>query len=187
MSEPARLDGVVRAFRYDPTGGKQFLGAWIECGDGTQWILSYDEQSPLHAFADRRVIALGAPNVAPGAQQLISLDRSRPLGHFGASSVRVVEVPPDVGIVEVGPEERLSGRFERCGSGEGAAPLRFVTEHDAFWVVNDPAGVKLECPLEVRAYPVQQGASVAGHADPWRWIICPYSMADLWEWRERGR
>ena len=62
------LEGVVRAFRYSPEApGKQFLGAILECDDGREWVISYDEQSPFHAFAGRRVRVCGAQSAeVPG-------------------------------------------------------------------------------------------------------------------------
>jgi len=60
MNDPKkdiRLEGIVRASRYDSSAqGKQFLGAAVECGDGTVWVIDYSEQSPFHAFAGRQVV-----------------------------------------------------------------------------------------------------------------------------------
>src|SRR5512147_3084853 len=60
MSEQEKgivLEGIVHASRYDRSGqGKQFLGAAIECSDGTVWVIDYSEQSPFHVFAGRQVV-----------------------------------------------------------------------------------------------------------------------------------
>jgi hypothetical protein len=78
-----RIEGIVRAFRYAREGqGKQFFGATIECSDGKEWVISYDEQSPYHAFADRRVLASGEL-YKPGGQHIISRDGR--LGRFTLS------------------------------------------------------------------------------------------------------
>ena len=65
------IEGVVRAKSYaHGAEGKQFLGAAIECPDGTAWIIDYSELSPFHALADHYVMASGELYV-PTGQRLI--------------------------------------------------------------------------------------------------------------------
>ena len=188
MSEQGKelqLEGVVRAYRYTPDGGKQFLGVELECSDGRQWIISYNEQSPFHAFADRRVLVSGEP-YKPKGQSPMSRDRNRPLGHFRVTTMRLVEILAGLELVEVGAEQDLFGQFERRASATGQPTLFFVTdEGDTFLVANDPAGATVGRRVEVRAFPVQPSPSIPRPPEQWFWIICPCSMEDLWAWRER--
>ncbi len=98
-SDPeVRVEGIVRAWRYDGAAtGKPF--ALIECTDGTEWVITYDEQSPFHAFADCRVVVFGKPFVPkPWSQHLIDSDGGA-LRHFMASTLRLVEPRPDAKIL----------------------------------------------------------------------------------------
>jgi hypothetical protein len=84
-----RLEGILRAYRRDSRfEDKPFLGAEIECKDGTLWIITYEEDSPFHRFADRQVVVSGEP-YEPTGQHLIS-DGGK-LGHFHVSSIRLAE------------------------------------------------------------------------------------------------
>jgi hypothetical protein len=86
-----QLEGIVRASRRDPDGqGKQFLGAAIECSDGTVWVLTYQEDSPFHTFADRRVMVSGEP-YKPTGQHLIGWQGARKVGHFRVANIRLAE------------------------------------------------------------------------------------------------
>ena len=85
-----RLEGIVRASRRDPSGqGKGFLGAAIECNDGTAWVITYQEDSPFHLFADQHVVIVGEP-YKPKGQALIRW-HGRQVGHFRVSSIQLVE------------------------------------------------------------------------------------------------
>jgi hypothetical protein len=88
-----RLEGIVRASRRDPSRqGKPFLGAQIECNDGTVWVITYEENSPFHAFADQHVVVLGEPYTPPTAEQhLMGRHGGQKLGHFHVSSIRLAE------------------------------------------------------------------------------------------------
>jgi hypothetical protein len=88
-----RLEGIVRASRYDPSApGKQFLGAAIECDDGTVWVIDYDEQSQFHAFAGRHVVTFGEPfTPSKDSQHLIEWEGGKRPGHFRVSTIRVIE------------------------------------------------------------------------------------------------
>jgi hypothetical protein len=188
MSEHGRelqLEGVVRAYRYTAGRGKPFLGVKLECSDGKVWIISYDEQSPFHAFADRRVLVSGEQYQPKKGSFIVSLDRSRPLGHFRATTMRLVEISSSSELAEVGPSQHLSGRFERRANANGST-LFFVTDRgDTLLVVNDPAGAIVGRHIEVLGYPVQLSPSIPRPPGRWFWIICPCSMEDLWVWRER--
>src|SRR5262245_4085276 len=93
---------------------------------------------------------------------------------------------PDGEIVEVGRGHRLRGRLQRGTSDTGKSMLFFVTENgDTFLVANDPAGATVGRSVEVWAYPVKQSSSMQEPRGQYLWIICPYSAADLWEWRGR--
>ena len=178
-----RLEGIVRASRYDPGGrGKQFLGAAVECSDGKVWVIDYDEQSPFHALADCHVVVSGRPYTPEG--QRIGGDQI--VGHLRVSTMRLVEVTPDGELVDVGPRHRLSGRLERVTSDTGELTFSFVTEKgDVFLVANDPAGATIGQNVEVWAYPVKPSPSIRRSPGQYLWITCPYSAADLWEWRRR--
>ena len=100
--------------------------------------------------------------------------------------MRVIEVTPDAQLVEIGARQELFGRFKRGTGAPQESSLSFVTEKgDTFLVFNDPAGVTLGRIVEVWAYPVQPSPSIPRSAEQHLWIICPCSLADLWEWRER--
>jgi len=181
-----RLEGIVRASRYDPIDqGKQFLGATIECSDATVWVIDYEEQSPFHVFTDRQVVATGEP-YEPEGQYLIDWGEGKTLGHFRVSSMRPVEVASDAELLEVGAGYGLRGRFERSAGYPGESVLSFVTDSgDVFVAANDPAGVSVGPSVEVWAYPVQSSPSIQRPQGRCLWIICPYSAADLWAWRRR--
>ena len=183
-----RLEGIVHASRYDSSArGKQFLGTGIESSDGKVWVIDYDEQSPFHAFAGRRVVVFGEPyEPEPEDQHLVGWGEGKQLGHFHVSTLRPVEVMPDGELVEVGPGHRLSGRLQRGTSDTGEPMLFFVTENgDSFLVANDPAGAKVGRSVEVWAYPVKRRSSMPETRGQYLWIISPYSAADPWEWRGR--
>jgi hypothetical protein len=179
------IQGVVRARSYTfGVDGKQFLGAVIEPPDGAAWIIDYGEQSPFHALADHKVMASGEP-YEPTGQRLMAWRGRYDIGHFRVSTMRPVEVTPDVQVLEIRAEQELSGRFERDRA-IPESPLAFVTDDGrTFSVFNDPAGVVFGKCVEVSAYPVQPGPAARRSAREYLWIVCPYSMADLWEWRKR--
>jgi hypothetical protein len=181
-----RLDGIVRAHRYDPSSQrKQFLGAKMECRDGTKWVLDYNEQSPFHLFANRRVTVSGHP-YEPSGQRLSRSADGQKLGHFRVSIMQIVDVTPDDAFVEIGPKQVLVGRFERGTSNTGETKLSFIAEDGSiFMVVNDPAGASAGKRVEVRAHQVQLEPSRVCTAAKYLWIICPLSAADLWKWRQR--
>jgi hypothetical protein len=186
QEKKVRLEGIVHASRYDPNApGKQFLGATIECSDAKVWVIDYEEQSPFHAFAGRQVVVSGEP-YKPEGQYLIGCGGGKTLGHFRVSTMRPVEVTGDAELLEVGAGFDLRGRFERGTGDTGKSMLSFVTEKgDAFVVANDPAGVSVGPSVKVWAHPVQPSPSIQKPPGPYLWIICPYSAADLWEWRGR--
>lgn len=187
MSDPdeaeIQFEGVVRAFRYDPGAqGKQFLGAMIECADGSEWVIDYDEQSPFHVFADHQVLVSGRPYTPEGQR----IGGNRIIGHLRVSTMRVVEVTSEVEFVEVGPAQHLSGRFERSANETGEATLTFVsTNGDAFLVANDPAGAVTGRSVDVLAYAVEPSPSIRKSSAEYLWVICPHSAADLRKWRKR--
>jgi hypothetical protein len=185
MSEQAkelRLEGIVRG----RGGGKKFLPGptTIECSDGKRWVIDYDEQSPFRAFADRHVLVSGEP-YTPSGSHLISRDRERPLGHLNVSTMRLIDLAEDAELVEVGPGQHLTGRFERRTSG-GESMLSFLTESDTFRVANDPVGATVDDSVRVSARPVQRGPSVRRAPARCLWIICSCSTGELWAWSERG-
>ena len=182
-----RIEGIVRAHKYDPDGrGKQFLGAIVECADGIEWVITYDEQSPFHAFAGRRVEAFGRRHVVGPGQHLISSSFGGNLAHFTVSRMCLVESVPEARLSEVGAGRSLFGKFKRGARDTGGSALRFVTkEGDMFWVANDPAGAPAGRTLEVQAYPVRLSASIPAPTGPHLWIICPHSEEEIWEWRGR--
>jgi hypothetical protein len=179
-----RLEGIVHADRYDPGGqGKQFLGAAIECSDGTVWVIDYEEESPYHAFAGRRVVVSGEP-YEPEGQHLIGWRGAKRLRHFRVSTMRLVEATPDAWLIEVGAGHHLSGRLERGTGGAGVSALSFVAENgDTFLVVNHPAGATVGRNVKVLTYPVRP--TLPRSTGQYHWVLGPRSSADLWEWRGR--
>jgi hypothetical protein len=182
-----RLEGTVHAYHYDRNaGGKDFLGAFLECSDGAVWLIDYEEQSPFHAFSGRRVVVAGEPYTPGKGQRLFGWRGGKTTGHFRVSTMRSVEATADLEVVEVGEGFALPGRFERDTSDTGESMLRFVTQNgDVFAVANDPAGASVDRDVEVWAYLVQPSPLLQKSTWQSLWIICPYSMSDLWEWRGR--
>jgi hypothetical protein len=177
------LDGIVRARSFvEGESGKPFLGAMIECDDGTRWVIDYNEQTPFHLFANRRVLAIGQPyRPDPRAQIIIRTADGGTIKHFKVARLRVAEPTGDLQFAEVGPEQRLSGQLTQTTS---ESMLCFTTENgDKFLVANDPAGAAPGRSVNVVAYPVLPSSQ--GTAAKHLWIICPHSAADLWEWRRR--
>ena len=181
-----RLEGIVRASRYDPGApGKQFLGATIECDDATAWVIDYEEQSPFHACTSRQVVATGEP-YTPKGQHLIGWREGKPVGHFCVSSMRPVGATSDADLAEVGAGCDLRGRFERETGDPNESVLSFVTDSgEVFVVANDPAGASVGLIVKVWAYPVRPSPSIHRPPAEYLWIICSHSAADLWAWRGR--
>jgi hypothetical protein len=174
-----RLEGIVLA----PgclSARKGPVVAEIKCRDGAVWVIDYDEQSPYHAFAGRRVVVSGVP-CEPPMQHVIGVR-----GHLGVSTMRLVEATPDAWLTEVGAAQHLSGRFERATGDAREASLSFVMEKgDTFLVANNPAGATVGCTVTVLAYPVQLSPCISRSPQQYLWVICPWSYADLEELRGR--
>ncbi len=185
MSEQEKglwLEGIVHR-RY--TLLAPWLGAEIECGDAT-WVIATDDLSPYHAFAERRVMASGAPYEPKYRQRILSRVGEKPIRHFRVSTMRLAEATPDAWLTEVGEEQRLAGRFERGAGDGGEAALSFVTEEGvAFLVANEPPGAAAGGRVEVTAYPVLPTPSSARRLRQSLWVICPYTHKETWEWRRR--
>jgi hypothetical protein len=172
-----RLEGIVHARgSFCPPEGP--VVTEINCRDGAVWVIDYDEQSPYHAFAGRRVVTPGFP-CEPPMQHVIGVR-----GHFAVSTMRLVEVTPDAWLTEVGAGYPLCGRFaHHC---EESAALAFVTETgETFLVANNPAGATVGGTVQVLAYPVQLSPCISRSPQPFLWVICPWSYADLEELRGR--
>ena len=187
-----QLDGIVLASAYDHAAtGKQFLGAVVECSDGTRWVVAYSEQSPYHVFAGRRVLVSGEAYL-PSGQQIIQMDGKRTndgtLRHMRVITMRLVDETPDDRFVEVGAEQQMAGRFEPRSSDIGESLLNFVTENGvSFQVANNPAGATIGRRVEVSAYPISSSVLTRRSTEQCLWIICPHSAADLWKWRSRSQ
>jgi len=172
------LEGIVGARgSFAPRRGP--VTTDIKCTDGAVWVIDYDEQSPYHAFAGRRVVAWGSP-CAPPMQHRIGVT-----GHFAVSTMQLAEVASDAWLIEVRAPQDLVGRFEHGGAGAGAeSELFFVTEDgDAFRVANNPAGAAIGGLVNALVYPVQLSRSVSSPQQA-LWIICPWSYAKLNELRD---
>jgi hypothetical protein len=183
-----KLEGVVRAHRYDPTAkGKQFLGAAVEGEDGTIWVIDYEEQSPFHAFDGHHVVAYGEPyDPGPESQHLVEWGEGKDPRHFRVATMRHAGAMVAAELVEIGPGHRISGHLGREVTDPRESTLSFVSEKgDSFLVANDPAGAILGRNVEVWAYPVQMSPTAKRLLGQYLWIICPYSAAELWEWRKR--
>jgi hypothetical protein len=174
-----RLEGIVHApGSFSPRTGP--VVATIKCRDGAEWVIDYDEQSPYHAFAGRRVVASGLP-CEPPMQHVIWVS-----GHFAVSTMRLAEASPDAWLIEVGGAQHLSGRFERGTGDAGESALSFVTEKgDTFLVTNNPAGATIGCLVDALAYPVQLSPCMTRFPQQSLWVICPWSYADLEALRSR--
>jgi hypothetical protein len=182
VEDEVGFEGTLRAFPFKQgAGGKQFLGAIVECDNGERWVLSYEEQSPYHAFAERRVAVKGVPlTPAPESQRLLGVR------HLRASRVRLVEPQTDVGPWEVGRGRSLSGQFVTAGRPAGGALLLFETSPgESFLVVNDPPGVTLGQTVEVEAYPVKMSPPAGEFARGCLWICTRCSYSEIWGWRAR--
>jgi hypothetical protein len=177
--EEVRLEGTVHALGHI-TASCGPLVTTIKCPDGAEWVIDYDEQSPYHAFAGRRVVATGLP-CEPPPQHVLFVT-----GHFGVSTMRLVEVTNNAWLTEVGAGRILSGRFHRGAGTAGESTLSFVTETgDAFQVANNPAGATVDCTVQALAYPVRLSPCIAMGTQQHLWIICPWSYAELWGLRDR--
>jgi len=122
----------------------------IQCADGAVWGIDYDEQSPYQAFIERRVVASGFP-CHPLMQHRIQVT-----GHFAVSRMQLAGPAPDAWLTEVGSAQELAGHFEHCiGCEASQCELSFVTGHGAFQVVNNPAGMSVDEPVNALAYSVQ--------------------------------
>jgi hypothetical protein len=179
--EEFRLEGVVPAPGCFTGGQRPWpIVATIESSDGAVWVIDYDEQSPYHAFAGRRVVVWGV-QCEPPICHVIGVN-----GHLAVSTMRLVEMPADAWLIEVGEQQYLSGRFEGGAGDAGESALTFVTEQgNTFLVANNPAGATAGCTVKALVYPVQLSPSMSGPSQRWLWVICPWSSADLWELRAR--
>lgn len=180
-----RLEGIVHASRFDPDAqGKQFLGATIECSDAT-WVIDHEEQSPFHVLAGHQVVAFGEP-YKPEGQHLISRGGDKKLGHFHVSILQPAELTSGAELVEVGARFDLDGRFELASGDTAESTFLFITgSGEVFAVANDPAGASVGRSVEVSAYPVHVSPSLRKRPERYLWIICPYSVVDLRDWRRR--
>ena len=182
-----RLEGIVHADRPAHRLDAGEFPAIIACSDGTEWVISYGEQSPYHAFADRKVVASGRPYMPTGAH-IIGTHRGQKLGHFRVSTMRLVTVTPDAQLVEVGEEQHLSGRFKVGTNDSGPLVLSFVTEKGTtFLVANDPAGLIVGRDVKILAYSVQPYRLTQQSPEQYLWTLCPCSVQDLWDRRGRSR
>ena len=177
--EELRLEGTVQAPGH-LTARRGPLVTSIKCPDGAEWVIDYDEQSPYHAFAGRRVVASGRP-CEPPHQHVLGVT-----GHFGVSTMRLVEEAADAWLTDVGPGHLLSGRFDGGTSDAGECPLSFVTgTGDAFRVANNPAGATIGCTVHALAYAVRLSPRIGRILQQYLWVICPWSYAELWGLRGR--
>ncbi len=177
-SEELRLEGIVAPGGISARNGP--IVAIIKCSDGAKWVIDYDEQSPYHAFAGRRVVASGFP-CEPPSEHVIGVR-----GHFAVSKMRLAEVASDAWLTEVGAGHLLSGRFDGGAGDAGEAGLSFVTgTGDTFLVANNPAGVTTACTVRALCYPVRLSPGIAKPHQQYLWVICPWSYAELWGLRGR--
>jgi hypothetical protein len=120
MTVETVLNGVIRAQEYVPSeDGKQFLGAIVDCTDGTQWVVDYEEQSPFHLFANRRVVASGKPYIPNRRVQHLSAAGNRSIGHIDVLGMCLAEPVRDLPFAEMGPRQRLHGQFTRRATSGG--------------------------------------------------------------------
>jgi len=189
QNEELRLEGIVHGFQsFSSLEGGEFP-VFLECNDGTEWVISYGEQSPFHAFAERQVVVTGQPYKPTGAYVIGTSRRSgqRP-GHLRVSTMRLLEASPDAQLAEVGEQQDLSGRFRSETTDSGESILSFATEEGRrYLVANEPAGVSSSSGVvRVTTFAVQLSPLVQRSSDQYLWIICPCSAGDLMEWRGRS-
>jgi hypothetical protein len=177
-AQERQLEGTVIArSAFRPRSGP--VTTEIRCADGAVWVIDYDEQSPYHAFIERRIVASGLP-CHPPMQHRIQVT-----GHFAVSRMQLAGPAPDAWLTEVGPAQELAGHFEhRIGCETSQCELSFVTEHDAFQVVNNPAGMSVDEPVDALAYPVQLSPNVSRGMRQAIWVITQFSYAELGKLRD---
>jgi hypothetical protein len=176
-SEEIRLEGTVHAPGHN-TIHQGPLVTTIQCPDGAEWVIDYDEQSPYQAFAGRQAVVSGRP-CEPPCQHVIGVT-----GHFAVSTMRLAVAAADAWLTEVGAGQFLSGRFDGSTGDAGESRLSFVTEAgDAFLVVNNPAGATIGCTVQALVYPVRPTTSLEKPSQQYLWVICPWSYAELWSQR----
>ncbi len=150
-------------------GGKRFQGVWLVREDGERWVVDYRARDHWKPFEGATVEAVGRTWSPQG--QAISAT------HFRVHSLRV---KPDAGTawVYLGPEQKLSGRFEiRLGqagsklSGE-SWPVFIATGGGSYQLANevtlkDKPGKR----VEVTARPVERSPFTAHMPGPTLWIL----------------
>jgi hypothetical protein len=147
----------------------------IKCHDGAVWVIDYGQQSPYKAFVGRWVVVSGVP-CEPPMQHALGVT-----GHFGVSTMRLVDATPDAWLMEVGAAQHLAGRFEDA-TGARESALSFVTEKgESFLVANNPAGATVGCTVKVLTYRVQPSPYISRSPQQYLWVIGPCSYADLEE------
>ena len=177
-AQESQLEGtVVARGAFRPRRGP--VTTEIQCSDGAVWVIDYDEQSPYHAFTERRVVASGFP-CHPPMQHRIQVT-----GHFAVSRMQLAGPSPDAWLTEVGAAQELAGHFEhRIDCETSQSELSFVTEHGAFQVVNNPAGMSVDESVDTLAYPVQLSPNVWRGVRQGIWVITHFSYAELGQLRD---
>jgi hypothetical protein len=113
------------------------------------------------------------------------LSRDGTLGHFRVSSIG--EALPDAAVVEIGTQQKLSGRFEQTTKGRATSGLSFLGDDGASYpVVNHPDGASVGCgSVTVSAYPVRPSPPLpASPVDMW---IAELIETYVGEWRDGKR
>lgn len=162
------ITGVVELPQPSPTG-KRFRGVLLHPETGPAWVLTYTADELWAAFAGRRVTVTGAP-YQPEGQALLSL-------HLRPVSWRIEAPGPGDSIVEVGPEQRLRGVFERQAQPAGSKlagelTTRFVAESGgSFLLAHAPEPLPLGRAVELRARPVEPSPLAARLGGPYLWVF----------------
>ncbi|MFO0580085.1 MAG: hypothetical protein U1A78_39430 [Polyangia bacterium] len=162
------LTGVVELPPPAPLG-KRFRGALLHPATGPAWVLTYVADELWAAFAGRRITVTGVPHY-PEGQALVA-------PHLRPVSWRIEQPGPEDSIVEVGPEQRLRGVFERQAQPAGSKlagelVTRFVADGGgSFLLSHAPEPLPLGRPVELRARPVEPSPVVARMGGPYLWVF----------------
>jgi hypothetical protein len=139
--------------------GKKFRGVLLEEPGGQRWVLAYQRDFLWESFKGRSVVVTGERDEPKG--QALALPHLKPHAWKAADPKQIAT------FIEVGPEEKLSGRFREStwpkGTKlEGEKELHFTTDSGrSFHVVNRPPGVVLDQPRKISARAVVHSPFVA--------------------------
>ncbi|MDC0721081.1 hypothetical protein [Nannocystis bainbridge] len=145
--------------------GKQFHGVLLQPDDGEAWVVSYQPEPWLAAFADQRVRVTGEPYTPEGQALLRPHLRVHTLALVDPS--RALTAPF---VISVGPEKSLRGTFT---DEPGDEPHRvFTVEGGAtYQLANAPDDARPGQPQQIVAREVELAPQGARHDGPTLWVL----------------